>query len=65
MPKLNSAGYKLLERFIGVVLDRHVAGTTDRSRAIGQIAHIVAAIDRDDGDNPQRYMDAVISDPEA
>jgi hypothetical protein len=61
MPKLTGHDYELLDDFLGAVLDRYKEGQRSRIEAIGDIAHLVAAIDKQPhGDDPRAYMKAVI-----
>lgn len=55
--------HKLLDKFLGHVLDRYKSGDVDRSRAIGAIAHLVAAVDLPEEagpSDPSDYMNAVL-----
>jgi hypothetical protein len=52
--------FDLLDRYIGVVLDRYRESKRDRLEAIGDIAHLVALILRDEGGDPKAYMQAVV-----
>jgi hypothetical protein len=55
--------HKLLDKFLGYVLDRHKDGEMSKSSAIGALAHLVAAMDLPEGEgsDPTHYMKAVIT----
>jgi hypothetical protein len=57
---------KLLEDFLGHILDRYRNGNIDRAVAIGEINHLVAALDpgSEKGDDPNAYMNAVLAGDE-
>lgn len=65
MNKLTGRDHGLLDKFLGAVLDRYKSGKIERLDAIGKIAHLVAAVDRPDGDDHRAYMHAVIEDEDA
>jgi hypothetical protein len=60
--KLSSSDHGLLDKFLGVILDRYREGGQTRVQAISMIAHLVAAIDLEGGDDPRAYMKAIIAD---
>jgi len=62
MTKLTSEDYKLLDVFLGIVLDRYKDGALPRGEAIGRLAHLVSALDQPDNDDPRAYMSAVVVD---
>ncbi|MDG4887302.1 hypothetical protein [Mesorhizobium sp. WSM4887] len=64
MPQLTSRDYALLDKFIGLVLDRYKAGERTKTEAVGDIAHVVAAVDKGVGigDDPRAYMKAVMNE---
>jgi len=59
--KLGQEDFSLVDQFIEVVLDRHKNGICSTSEAVGDIAHLIAAIDRADGDDHRSYMLAIIA----
>ena len=61
----NRIYHVLLDKFLGCILDRHKDGSLTRLEAIGDIAHLVAAVDIPDGDDFRAYMKAKIEDEDA
>jgi hypothetical protein len=54
--------HKLLEDFLGSVLDRYKAGTLSRASAIGIVDHLFAALEIPNwGSNPTNYMKKVLA----
>lgn len=43
---LSEKDHTNLDRFLGLVLDRHKSGELSRARAIGTLAHVIAALDK-------------------
>ncbi|TIQ99467.1 hypothetical protein [Mesorhizobium sp.] len=64
MPQLTNQDYALLDKFLGFVLERYKAGERTKAEAIGDIAHLVAAVDKGVGigDDPRAYMKAVVNE---
>jgi hypothetical protein len=60
MPDLDQ---DLLDRFLGSVLDAYKDGTITQSVAIGDIAHMVVALNLTTGDDPNKYMKAKLAKP--
>ena len=63
--RLTSADYRLLEEFLSVTLDRHKDGLIGREKAVADISHVVAAVDRPEGDDVIAYMRAISKNAEA
>ena len=61
MNKLADEDFALVNEFIGVVLDRYKAGLCTVAEGTGDIAHLVAAIDRPDDHDHRAYMLSVIA----
>jgi len=59
--KLADEDFALVDQFIGAVLDRYKAGLCTIAEGTGDIAHLIAAIDRQDADDHRAYMLAVIA----
>jgi hypothetical protein len=61
--RLSSKDHKLLDMFLGHILDAHKKGEKDKLTAIGELAHLCAALDiGEQGDDPRAFMLAVIED---
>jgi hypothetical protein len=58
--RLTSADHDLLTTFLQITLDRYKHDAIDRSQAVADIAHLVAAVDLPDGDDWNAYMRAII-----
>ena len=60
--QLTKKDHDLLDEFLEHVLTQFKDGEIEKSEAIGNIAHLVAAVDRGpgEGDNPSKYMKAVM-----
>ena len=54
--------HKLLDKFVGHVLDRYRNGEKDRLWGISMIGHLAAALDlpADEGDDPNSFMKAIL-----
>ncbi len=61
MNKLADEDLPLIDQFIGVVLDRYKAGLCTVVEGAGDIAHLIAAIDRPEEDDHRAYMLSVIA----
>lgn len=60
----NRIDHRLLDKFLGYVLDKYKSGDVSQSSAIGTIAHLVGALDlppESEPDNPTDYMNAVLN----
>ena len=55
--------HRLLDEFLGYVLDRYKAGEMDRGLAASRIAFLVAAVALPEGErsDPTKYMQSVLS----
>jgi len=55
--------HKLLDRFLGYILDRYKTGKVGRESAVNRIAFLVAAVALPEGEgaNPTKYMHAVLA----
>ncbi|PYE40458.1 hypothetical protein DFI02_11621 [Rhizobium sp. PP-F2F-G20b] len=63
--RLSEKDYNLLDLFLAYVLDAYKSGDKEKSQAIGDIAHLCAALDLGkDGDDPRAYMTAVMKETE-
>ena len=60
--QLTESDHELLDQFLATVLDRYKDGEITKSEAIGNIAHLVAAVDlgKGAGDNPAQFMRAIL-----
>ncbi len=61
MNKLADEDFALVDQFIVAVLGRYKAGLCTIVEGTGDIAHLIAAIDRPDGDDHRAYMLAIIA----
>ena len=60
MPNLDRDDHALLVKFLGAILDRYRGDEVDREDAIGDIAHLVAAFYRPNGEDHRAYMRSII-----
>ena len=59
--KLGQDDFSLVDQFIEVVLDRHRDGICSTSEAVGDIAHLIAIIDQENGHDHRAYMLGIIA----
>jgi hypothetical protein len=61
--KRHTIDHKLLDKFLGHVLDRYKAGKINHRLAVNRIAFLVTtvALSEEEGSNPTHYMQSVLA----